>query len=94
MRKQLEELCIDRTTLKVFINIKHQNKHSRTVPPPPHGALAPGWPGPPHYRSFTITYTDTPHSDSSGRVISPTQRPLSQHPQQTDMHAPERNSNP
>ena len=39
------------------------------------------------------SHTTTPHSleDSSGRVISPTQRPLSdktQYSQQTDIHAP------
>jgi hypothetical protein len=40
------------------------------------------------------SHSDTPHwYDSSGRVISPTQRPLpnnTQHSQETDIHAPAR----
>jgi hypothetical protein len=37
------------------------------------------------------------HQDSTGRVISPTQRPLhdnTQHSQETDIHATRRDSNP
>jgi hypothetical protein len=54
-----------------------------------HGAAAPCRPGHPDYRSFTITlrYTHRTRYDSSGRVISPTQRPLpdnTQHSQDTD----------
>ena len=52
----------------------------------------PSGPGPPHYRGFTITLK-THHSrlDSSGRVISPSQRPIpdnTQQSQETDIHAP------
>jgi len=47
-----------------------------TVPPrslPPHGTTAPSGPGP-QYRGFTNTHNT--RQDSSGREISPTQRPL------------------
>jgi hypothetical protein len=40
-------------------------------------ATAPSGPGTPNYRGFTITLRHT--QDSSGRVISPTQRPLTTH---------------
>jgi len=42
------------------------------------GATAPTAPGPPHSRGFLITHTTTHHSrqDSSGGVISSSQRPL------------------
>jgi hypothetical protein len=54
--------------------------------------MRPSGPGPPHFRGFTITLIQAYHAlyDSSGRVISPTQRPLpdsTQHSQETDMHA-------
>jgi len=47
---------------------------------------------PPHYRGFTITLNEAHHTwlDSSGRGISPTQRPLfdnAQHSQETYIHA-------
>jgi hypothetical protein len=57
------------------------------IPPPPHGATAPSGPGPSHYRGITIDRT------FSGQVINPIQRPLpnnTQHSQQTNIHAPER----
>jgi hypothetical protein len=56
----------------------------------PHGATAPSGPGPPHCRGFTITLIYPTRQDSSGRVISPTQRPLPDITQQsleTDIHA-------
>jgi hypothetical protein len=61
--------------------------------PPPGGWTAPSGSGPPHYRGFTITIIYMHHirQDSTGRVISPTQRPLpdnTQHSQETDIHAP------
>ena len=59
------------------------------------GATAPSGPWPPHSRGlfFSRSHTATHHSrqDSSGRVISSSQRPLAdntQHSQQTDLHAP------
>jgi hypothetical protein len=51
-----------------------------------HGATAHIGPGPPHFRGFTITGTR-----HSGRVISPTQKPLPDYThfsQKTDIHAP------
>ena len=51
--------------------------------PPPSGPVLP-------YRWFTVSLRHTTQ-DSSGRVISLTQRPLTyntQHSQQTDIHAP------
>jgi len=55
-----------------------------------HGATAHSGPGPPHCCSFTITLNDTnKRKNSSGRVISPTQRPLpdnTQHSQETNIH--------
>ena len=47
----------------------------------------------PHYQGSTITlsYTHQTRQDSSGRVISPTQRPLpdnTRHSQDTDIHDP------
>jgi hypothetical protein len=59
----------------------------------PNAARAPSGPGPPRYRGFTFTLSLTPHIryDSSGRVISPTQRPLpdnTQHSQERDIHTP------
>ena len=57
-----------------------------------HGAAISSGPRPPHYRGFVITLIQTHHTrqDSSGRVISPTQRPLpdTQHSLQTEIHAP------
>jgi len=58
-----------------------------------HGATNPCGPGPPHYRGFTITHSEThcTQYDFSGRVISRTQKALpddTQHPQQTDILAP------
>jgi hypothetical protein len=55
------------------------------------GTTAPCEPGPLHSRGFYITQNDA-HSrlDSSGRVNSPSQRPLPDktlHSQQTDIHA-------
>ena len=55
------------------------------------GSTAPSGPGPPHYW-ISISHTPTHHSrqDSSGRVISPSRRPLpdiTQHSQQTNVHA-------
>ena len=43
-----------------------------------HGTTARSGPGSPHYRGYTITFSQTHHTrqDSSGRVISPTQRPV------------------
>ena len=55
-----------------------------------HGTTAHSGPGPPHYRGFTITFSQTRHirKDSSGRVISPTQKPVpAQYSQETDIHA-------
>ena len=52
----------------------------------------PSGPGPSHSRRF-LDHTQTHHTryDSSGRVISPTQRPLhdnTKHSQQTDIQSP------
>jgi hypothetical protein len=50
-----------------------------------------------HEVSRSHTMTHHIRYDSSGRVISLTQRPLhdnTQHSQQTDIHAPQRDSNP
>ena len=61
------------------------------------GATATSGPGPAHYRAYTITFTHRTRYDSSGRVISPTHRPLpenTQHSQQTDIHSPWWESNP
>jgi hypothetical protein len=56
-----------------------------------HGATAPRGPGPPYCQRFTIILkTHHTRYDSSGRGISPTQRPLpdnAQHSQRTEMHA-------
>ena len=57
-----------------------------------HGATAPSGPGPPYYRRLH-DHTRTHHTrqDSSGRVISSSQRPLpdnTRHSQQTNIHAP------
>jgi hypothetical protein len=61
------------------------------TPPPPHGKTASCGPGPPHYRGFTITLRQHhTRQDFSGRVISPSQRPLpdnTQYSQETDIHA-------
>jgi hypothetical protein len=56
------------------------------------GSTAPSGSRRPHCRGFAIRLSWTRHTlyDSSGRVISPTQRPLldnTQHSQQTDIHA-------
>jgi hypothetical protein len=58
-----------------------------------YGAGAPSGPGPTHYQGFTITIIQIRHTrqDSSGRVISPTQRSLpnnTQQSQETDIHVP------
>ena len=57
-----------------------------------HGTTAPSGSGPPHYRGFKITpQTHHTRHDSSGRVISPTQRPLpdnTQHVKQANTHVP------
>ena len=48
-------------------------------------------PGHPHCRGFTITLRHTTLGRTSGRVISPMQRPLphnTRHSQQTNIHAP------
>ena len=57
------------------ILIKWSKLHS---PLPLRGATAPTGPWPPHYRGFTITLSWTRHTrqGSSGRVISPMQKPL------------------
>ena len=50
-----------------------------SIPPTPLlGATDPTGPGPPHYQGFKITLSSTHHmwQDSSGRAISPTQKPL------------------
>jgi hypothetical protein len=55
-----------------------------------HGATVPSGPGPPHDRGDHTQTHDTRY-DSSGSVISPTQRLLpdnTQHPQETDIHEP------
>jgi len=55
-----------------------------TAPPPRHGLLT-------HEVSRSHTTTHHCRYDSSGRAISPTQRPLpdnTQHSQQTNIHAP------
>jgi len=45
--------------------------------------------GPHNRRGFTITLkTHNTRQDSSGRVMSPTQRPLPDNTQHTDIHAP------
>ena len=53
-----------------------------------YGATAPTGPGSPHYRDFTITlrHSTLARKVSSGRVISPTQRPLPDNTQH--LHAP------
>ena len=57
-----------------------------------HSATAPSQLSSSHYREFMITLIQKHHTrqDSSGQVISPTQRPLpynTQHSQQTNIHA-------
>ena len=56
------------------------------------GATAASGPGPPHSRCFQITHNNALQSvDSSGRVISSSQRPLpdnTRHSQQKNIHAP------
>jgi hypothetical protein len=56
-----------------------------------HGVTAPSGPVHPHYRRYTITQAHHNRYDSSGRVISPIQRPLpdnTQHSKDTDIRAP------
>ena len=66
--------------------------HGATAPPPPQWAKT-------YSLSRLHDHSQTHYTrwDSSGRVISPTQKPLpdnTQHTQQTDINAPRRNSNP
>jgi hypothetical protein len=53
-----------------------------------HGATAPSGPGPPLYQGFTITLRHTTRYGSSGRVISPTQRPLPDNTQKIQTSMP------
>jgi hypothetical protein len=55
----------------------------------PNGATAPSGPELPYYRGFTITLK-THHTlyDSSGRVISPSQRPLPNNTQHSQTYMP------
>jgi len=62
------------------------------LPPPPHlhGPTVPSGPGPPHYRSFTITLTQ-PSVGLLWRSDQPTQRPPpdnAKRTQETDFHVP------
>jgi hypothetical protein len=59
------------------------------LPPPPHGTPAPSGPGPSRGLMITLIYIYHIRQDSSGRVISPTLKPLrdnTQHSQETDIH--------
>jgi hypothetical protein len=61
----------------------------------PHGTTAHTGPASPHYEVRLHNHTQTHHQqDSSGRMISPSQRPLSDSTQYSDIHNPLRDSNP
>jgi hypothetical protein len=65
---------------------------TKSIPPPLLGATDLTGPGPPYYQGFTITLSSMHFTwqDSSGWMISPTQRPLpdrTQRSQLTDFHA-------
>ena len=83
------------SVVKVCISGLRRIAVSRAIIPPtspPHGTTAPSGAGPPHYRGFTIILkTHHTRLDSSGRVISPTQRPIpdkTQHSQEPDTSMP------
>jgi hypothetical protein len=56
-----------------------------------HSATAPSGQRPPNYWGFVIKFRHHTRKESSGRVTSPSQRPLpvnTQHSQEKDIHAP------
>jgi hypothetical protein len=64
--------------------VLRNTKHFSHFPPPPYGATAPGGPGPPNYRGFTITLRHT----TLGRTPLDDDQPAADTSQETDIHAP------